>query len=387
MNRKNTGQYIISTTTGENFKAFVPAPLPPVPPLEVNNNLREQLDNAILLLGRLDSLSDLLPDPLLFIYMYVRKEAVLSSQIEGTQSSLSDLLLFENDAVPGVPIDDVREVSNYVSALNHGLERIKSGFPISSRLIRDIHRILLSKGRGSAKKPGEFRRSQNWIGGSRPGNARFVPPPHDYLPDCMSALENFIHDKPQKTPILIKAALVHAQFETIHPFLDGNGRLGRLLITLMLCSHNILKEPMLYLSLFFKNHRQDYYECLQDLRTKGNWEHWLSFFLEGIILTAEQAIGTAKTILSMQKKHREIVVKNQHNVNSVLRVFDCFQLQPVASIQTIAKKTELSPPTISSALKELQKLGIVEEVTGMRRNRLYRYKDYLAILSEGTQPL
>lgn len=387
MKREMTGTYVNSSVGGESFKAFVPKPLPPVPPLEIGKELNDKLGQALLLLGRLDGMADFLPDPLLFISMYVRKEAVLSSQIEGTQSSLSDLLLFENKVVPGVPFDDVVEVSNYTAALMHGLNRIRQDFPVSSRLIRDVHKILLSKGRGSTKEPGEFRRSQNWLGGTRPGNARFVPPPHEYIADCMSDLEKFINDIPTETQVLIKAALVHGQFETIHPFLDGNGRLGRLLITLLLCSHKVLKEPLLYLSLYFKNHRTEYYECLQNLRTRGDWEAWVSFFLDGIILTSEQAITTAKRIMRTLKNHKDEIIRYNKQVNSVLRIFENFAQKPVSTISKIAEQTNLSYQTVSTALNQLQELNIIEEVTGQKRNRIYRYTEYMDILSEGTEPL
>jgi len=234
------------STVGEKAKAFVPAPLPPCPSIDWSSALREKFDLALLALGRLDSVARLLPDTSVFLYMYVRKEAVLSSMIEGTQSSLSDLLLFELDQEPGVPLDDVQEVSNYVAALNHGLDRLTDGFPLSLRLFKEIHGVLLSKGRGSRQTPGEFRRSQNWIGGTRPGNAAFVPPPADLVPDCMGKLELFLHDEPERTSVLLKAALAHVQFETIHPFLDGNGRLGRLLIALILCEEKVLRQPLLY---------------------------------------------------------------------------------------------------------------------------------------------
>ena len=242
MKRKLQGHYITISTVGEKVRAFVPDPLPPSPPIKFTNELREKFDQALLALGRLDSVSVLLPDTSLFLYTYVRKEAVLSSMIEGTQSSLSDLLLFESEHQPGVPLDDVQEVSNYVAALNHGLKRLKEGFPVSLRLLKEIHGVLLSKGRGRDCDPGEFRRSQNWIGGSRPGTAAFVPPPPKQVLDCMGKLELFLHDQPKKTPILVKAALAHVQFETIHPFLDGNGRLGRLIISLLLCSEKVLKQ-------------------------------------------------------------------------------------------------------------------------------------------------
>ena len=252
----------------------------------------------MLALGRLDGLTTVLPDPTLFLYSYVRKEAVLSSQIEGTQSSLSDLLLFEHEGVVGVPLDDVQEVSNYVAAMNYGLTRLEK-LPLSLRLLKEIHAVLLSKGRGSKKEPGEFRRSQNWVGGSRPGNAVFVPPPPDLLLDCLGALEKFLHNDPVKTPLLVKAALAHVQFETIHPFLDGNGRLGRLLITFLFCAEGALREPLLYLSLYFKQHRQQYYDLLQSVRLTGDWEAWLRFFLTGVEDTANQAGQTAKALMKL----------------------------------------------------------------------------------------
>jgi Fic family protein len=227
-----------------------------------------------------------LPNTQLFIYLYVRKEAVLSSQIEGTQSSFTDLLLYENDEAPGVPLEDVEEVSSYVAAVNHGLKRLREGFPLSLRLIREIHEVLLSTGRGSDKTPGEFRRSQNWVGGSRPGNVLFVPPPPERVMECMSALEKFLHDDPVRMPALIKVALTHVQFESIHPFLDGNGRLGRLLITFLLCVEGALSQPILYLSLYFKSHRQDYYDLLQKVREEGDWESWGRFFLNSVLETA-----------------------------------------------------------------------------------------------------
>jgi len=278
MKRKIQGHYITISTVSEKVQAFVPVPLPPAPPIEWSPELREKFDQALLALGRLDSMSVLLPDTSLFLYMYIRKEAVLSSMIEGTQSSLSDLLLFEFEHQPGVPLDDVQEVSNYVAALNYGLHRLNEEFPLSLRLLKEIHSVLLSKGRGNECDPGEFRKSQNWIGGSRPETAAFVPPPPDQVQECMGKFELFLHDLPEKTPVLVKAALAHVQFETIHPFLDGNGRLGRLLITLLLCSQKILKEPMLYLSLYFKTHRERYYKLLNNVRLTGDWESWLDFF-------------------------------------------------------------------------------------------------------------
>jgi Fic family protein len=264
MNR-TTGTYRQCSVAGESYRVYLPAPLPPRPALAIYASLQARLDRANRAIGRLDGISAVLPDTALFLYFYVRKEALLSSQIEGTQSSLSDLLLFEGEQTPDVALDDVREVSNYVAAMDHGLRRMRQdGFPLSLRLMREMHAILLREGRGAAKDPGEFRRSQNWIGGGRPaGNARFVPPPPEEVMDCLGALEKFLHDEPEPTPLLIKAALAHVQFETIHPFLDGNGRMGRLLITLLLCGEGALSEPLLYLSLYFKLHREAYYDWLQ----------------------------------------------------------------------------------------------------------------------------
>ncbi|MGZ5555103.1 MAG: Fic family protein, partial [Candidatus Aminicenantales bacterium] len=293
MNRGLTGQYIIKKYGDEEVRAFIPFPLPPNPALSVDPALRNDLDQALISLGRLDSVATMLPDIDLFLYTYVRKEAVLSSQIEGTKSSLSDLLLFELEEVPGVPLDDVNEVSSYVAAVNHGLKRLGEDFPLSNRLIRELHGILLSKGRGREKDPGEFRRSQNWIQGTRPGNALYVPAPPECVADAMGDWEKFLHDIPEKTPPLIKAALMHGQFETIHPFLDGNGRIGRLLITLLLCHERILSQPLLYLSLYFKQHRDEYFNLLTRVRQEGDWEAWLKFFAVGVREMAEGAVATA----------------------------------------------------------------------------------------------
>ncbi len=338
-------------------------------------------------LGRLDGLAAVLPDLGLFIYAYVRKEAVLSSQIEGTQSSLSDLLLFENDEAPGVPIQDVQEVSNYVAALNHGLTRLREGFPLSLRLIREIHEVLLSKGRGSTKEPGEFRRSQNWIGGTRPGNAAFVPPPPERVMECMGDLEKFLHVERTDLPPLIKAGLVHVQFETIHPFLDGNGRLGRLLITFLLCAAGALREPILYLSLFFKAHRQTYYDLLMRVRETGDWEAWIEFFLTGVKETSEQAVNAALRILALLDSDRQKIAAAGRPAASMLRVFQHAQTNPIMSIATTAEKIGISFPTVTSSVTHLQKLGVLREITGKQRRRLFVYDAYLKILNEGTEPL
>ena len=385
MKRKLQGQYVNISTTGEKARAFIPAPLPPRPPINWTTELRSKFDQALLAIGRLDSVSTLLSDTSLFLYMYVRKEAVLSSMIEGTQSSISDLLLFELDQEPGVPLDDVREVSNYVAALNHGLNRLAEGFPISLRLIREIHGVLLKKGRGGNKEAGEFRRSQNWIGGTRPGNAAFVPPPADQVRECMGKLELFLHDQPEATPVLLKAALAHLQFETIHPFLDGNGRLGRLLITLLLCEHKVLQEPMLYLSLYFKTHRQYYYELLDGVRLSGDWEAWLDFFAEAIIVTAAQAVETAQLLVNLSNQDRMKISRIGRAASSALAVHHALMKHPIATSGWLVEETGLTPATVNKSLNHLMRIGIVRELTERKRNRLFSYTDYVEIMSRGTE--
>lgn len=386
MNRGIQGRFVSRATAGEPFEAFVPNPLPPDPPIELGGERSERLSEATLALGRLDGVFIVLPDKLHFLYQYVRKEAVLSSQIEGTQSSLSDLLLFEAEEAPGVPLHDVIEVSQYVGALDHGLHRIRGGFPISARLFREIHGVLLSRGRGSDRDPGEFRRSQNWIGGTRPGNAAFVPPPPEVVVELMSDLERFLHQG-ARLPPLIKAALAHLQFETIHPFLDGNGRVGRLLITLLLCEANVLTEPLLYLSLFFKVHRQRYYELLQQVRTDGDWEDWIDFFLDGVTQTARGAVDTANRALDLIARDRDRIGEIGRVSSSALRVFSVLQKQPVITISQADERLGLSRPTIGAAFRRLEEMGIVREVSGRKRGQVFVYREYLDLLSEGTEPL
>jgi cell filamentation protein, protein adenylyltransferase len=385
MKRKLQGKYVTITTVGEKAQAFIPSPLPPRPPINWTPELRSKFDQALLSLGRLDSVSTLLPDTSLFLYMYVRKEAVLSSMIEGTQSSFSDLMLFELDQEPGVPLDDVREVSNYVAALEHGLRLLEEGLPLSLRLFREIHGALLAKGRGSNQTPGEFRRSQNWIGGTRPGNAAFVPPPAEEVMECMSKLELFLHDQPEPTPVLLKAALAHVQFETIHPFLDGNGRLGRLLITLLLCEQKVLREPMLYLSLYFKTHRQYYYELLNNVRLTGEWEAWLDFFAEAIAVTATQAVETAQQLLDLSNQDREKISGLGRAATSTLQIHRVLMEHPITTSGRLVKKTGISPATVNKALVHLEQLGIVRELTAQKRNRLFSYTEYVEMMSRGTE--
>jgi Fic family protein len=385
MKRDLQGHYLTISTVGEEAQAFVPDPLPPNPSIDWMPSLRSKFDQALLALGRLDSISTFLPDISLFLYMYVRKEAVLSSMIEGTQSSLSDLLLFELDMEPGVPLDDVREVSNYAAALDYGLKRLAEGFPLSLRLIKQMHGVLLSKGRGASQTPGEFRRTQNWIGGTRPGNAAFVPPPATKVLECMGKLELFLHDQPEPTPALLKAALAHVQFETIHPFLDGNGRLGRLLITLLLCEQKMLREPMLYLSLYFKTHRQYYYELLNGIRLNGNWEAWLDFFAEAVIVTATQAVDTARQLIDLADEDRDRISGLGRAAASTLRVHRALLERPITASGWLVEKTGITPATVNKCLRHLERLGIVRELTARSRNRVFSYAGILEIMNQGAE--
>ena len=374
------GRYVSTAVAGEKVRAFVPPPLPPVPQLDFLS-LLGPLSEADRAVGRLDGITALVPDTSLFLYMYVRKEAVLSSQIEGTQSTLNDLLRFESDAAAGAPVDDIREVSNYIAAMEHGLARL-SKLPLSLRLIREMHEKLMASGRGMTKQPGAFRTSQNWIGGTRPGNAIFVPPPPQEVMPALHDLESFLHDKKDRLPPLIKAGLAHVQFETIHPFLDGNGRLGRLLITLYLCERGVLRAPLLYLSLYFKQHRETYYRLLQEVRERGAWEAWLEFFLEGIADTANQAFQTANKIVALFQEDRQRIGAEAAAPNSVLRVHELLQTSPYVTAPGARKKSGLALPTVNAALDQLVKLGMVVEVTGKKRGRVYSYRRYLDLLSD-----
>jgi Fic family protein len=387
MNRNPAGTYRVTTTVGEKVRAFVPLPLPPVPALEITGARQLLLERATLAVGRLDSISTLLPDPHLFLYSYVRREAVLSSQIEGTQSSLSDLLLFELEEVPGTPIDDVVDVSNYVAALKHGMARLREGFPLSNRLLCEIHAQLLTKGRGSDKLPGEFRRSQNWIGGTRPGNASYVPPPPEEVAACMGDLERFLHDDTSGLPVLLKAALAHVQFESIHPFLDGNGRLGRLLIALLLHHGELLSEPLLYLSLYLKQHRQVYYDLLDRVRATGDWEAWMDFFLEGVDQTARSAVQTARRLVSLFEADTGRIQQTGRASANALRVLGILRQRPVLTLKYLRDEQGMTFPTATKAMQTLITAGIVRELTGQRRNRVFVYDGYLDILNEGGQPL
>lgn len=380
------GRYVTTVAFNETVRAYVPPPLPPCPPLALTPHLLQRLSEADRAVGRLDGVAMLLPDKALFLYMYVRKEAVLSSQIEGTQSTLDALLRYENAALSGKPLDDVTEVSNYVDAMMYGLQALRdpNGLPLCLRLLREMHARLLRAGRGEGKNPGEFRRSQNWIGGTRPGNAQFVPPPVNELDACLGDLERFVQDDATPLPPLLKAGLIHVQFESIHPFLDGNGRLGRLLVALFLVEKSVLREPLLYLSLYLKTHREDYYRLLQEVRLRGDWETWLEFFLQGVAETANNAHESALRIVELFRSDRERIAACGEQTNSMLRIHDMLQTRPFVNTAQVRERTGLSAPTINKALEALEALGIVREITGKQRGRVFAYDAFLGILDEGT---
>lgn len=368
------------------YRAFLPEPLPPAPPIAYDGELLTLLSDADRDLARLDALADLLPNPDLFVGMYVRHEAVLSSQIEGTQSTLEDVLAFEAEPSHNDTPRDVEEVVNYVRAMNHGLARLADGFPLSLRLIREIHAELMHGGagkvRGGEKTPGEFRRSQNWIGGagSTLATAAFVPPPPHALMDALGALEDFLHHGRADTPLLIRCGLAHAQFETIHPFLDGNGRVGRLLITLLLCEAGALTRPLLYLSVFLKAHRAEYYDRLTAIRAHGHWEPWLKFFLRGVGNTARAATRTAKDIIALRDAHRAAVADQAR----ALALIDHLLRQPLSSAKATARAIGCTPPTAVRLLQDFEKRGWVREITGQERNRQYRYQPYVDLFRRET---
>lgn len=379
---QRAGRFLVQQRGPDGFAAFVPSPLPPVPPIQHRPDIEIALEKASRALGRLDGITLLLPDPHLFLYTYVRKEAVLSSQIEGTQSTLSDLIVFENEAAPGTPGSDVMEVSNYSAAMQHGLDRLRGGFPLTLRLIREIHEILVRETRGGDRTPGEFRTSQNWIGGTRPGNAVFVPPPpHEVLP-ALSNLEKFIHLEDPGMPTLVTAGVAHAQFETIHPFLDGNGRVGRLLITFLLCAQGVLDQPLLYLSLYLKKNKQRYYEALQRIRTHGEWEEWILFYLAGVEEVALEAAETARRLIHLFEADRKKIRSLGRSAHTAIVIHDLLRIRAATTITAAARKAGVSFPTASAALRRLVRIGIVKETTGRSRDQVFVYQKYLSALAD-----
>lgn len=386
MKRPLQGHYLEIATGDDAYKAFVPAPLPPRPAISWTPALRARFDAALLAVGRLDAITDLLPNAGLLLYGFVRKEAVLSSMIEGTQSSIADLMLFELDEQPGVPMEDAREVSRYVAALEHGLQRLRGGFPLSLRLMREVHALLMEdRGRGARLTPGEFRRSQVWIGGTRPGNAVFVPPPANELDACLKHFERFLHDEPEATPPLVKAALAHVQFETIHPFLDGNGRLGRLLIALQLAAEGLMREPLLYLSLHFKQQRQTYYELLNAVRLSGDWETWLEFFADAVVASATQAATSAKRLLELASEDGRRIEGLGRAAASALAIHRVLQSKPMGTAASLAAATGLTQATVNKSLVHLERIGVVVKLSSKRRGRVFSYLRYVEILNEGME--
>lgn len=388
MEKKNRiGRYVRSSVVaGEYYDSYIPRPLPPEPPLCMDE-LYPLLDQANAALGRLDGICAALPDTALFLYMYIRKEAVLSSQIEGIRSSLSDLLLSENTKAPGVPSDeDVISVSRYVNAMKYGIERLKE-LPLSLRLIREIHERLMDNERDRHLRPGEFRTSQNWIGGLRPSTARFVPPPAESLMECLGNLEKFLHDETAGLPSLVRAALVHAQFETIHPFLDGNGRVGRLLITFTLYAWGMIREPLLYLSLYFRINRRAYYDHLQAVRETGDWEEWVRFFLKGVIETANQASETARAVTDLFEKDRALIESSGNSTPGALRVYEHLRRRPISTTTGVREHCGVSLPTVLRSLRRFELLGIVKEITGRGRHKIFVYTEYLDILNRDTEAI
>jgi len=374
------GKYIKQAT---GYRAFIPKPLPPDPPLDMDRKLLELVSIADLALGRLDGSIQTLPDADLFVFMYIRKEAVLSSQIEGTQSSLNDVLEAEASVFRAGRPEDINEVISYINALNYGLERLRE-IPVSVRVIREIHERLLQGVRGQARPPGDLRTTQNWIGpgGSSLLEAVFVPPPPHEVPQALSELEKFLHaDFP--LPVLIKIALVHSQFETIHPFLDGNGRVGRLLITFLLGANDVLQKPVLYISHYFKRHRDEYYGLLQSVRDEGRWEEWVHFFLEAVGAVSREATETARHIVSLRENHRKVIVENFGRATANgLQVLESLYSRPLISINDIAAMNNVSFPAASQLMDRFVEQGILQEFTGRARNRRYRYADYINLFSD-----
>ncbi len=382
---ERAGRLIRCASGADAYQAFLPKALPPDPPLEYNRAIRALDEEANRALGRLDAAVSFIPDAELFLYSYVRKEAILSSQIEGTQSTLVELLELEVTPRARPPNDEVQEVSNYVAAIQHGLKRLRQdGFPLSLRLIRETHDILLRSGRGARRNPGEFRRSQNWLGGTGPADAQYVPPPPDQVMPCLDAMENYIHEE-DDVPLLIKTGLVHAQFETIHPFLDGNGRVGRLLVTLMLCAKGVLSEPLHYLSLYLKQRRLEYYERLSAIRFEGDWERWIEFYLEGVLEVSRSAAETAQRITALFQEHRDALDGFGRASSTLLRLHRLLCRVPVVTARQGAQELGVTAPTVQRAIDIFRQQGWLNEVTGRSRGRVYAYTPYLRILTEGLE--
>jgi Fic family protein len=383
---RKAGEFVLRFQGRDSYLAFVPYPLPPNPPINFDVELSILIDKANRSLGRLDGVTSQLPNTVLFTQFYIQKEALLSSQIEGTKSTFSDILMVDAEEISNVSID-TQEVLNYVSALRHGISVLsKSPQPvITLNLLTDMHTMLLSGSRRDDSSLGQLKQGQNWFGGIKPSKATIVfTPPEDTL-SCLKDLLNFLNNIPHKTPVIMKVALTHAQFQSIHPFNDGNGRLGRILIVLLLCREKALEEPLLYLSLYFKMNFEEYIEKLQNVRQKGDWEGWLKFFFEGIIEISEEAVRSAKSILELFAQNRQRI-ESLRTTNTTHKIHEFLQKYPITSIKRLSQNIEISIPSVTKGLRELERLGIVEERTGFSRNRLFEYQAYIKLLSEGTKP-
>jgi Fic family protein len=387
MAQRSTGSYDCTTAGGETVTAFIPLPLPPAaPPLDLDVLRLARLRSSEQALIRLELAGEMVPSLDWFIYAFVRKEAVLSSQIEGTQATLIDLLAFEAEAETATASADVEEVCNYLDALDfaRGQIREQGGLPLSMRLLNETHRRLMRGVRGADKQPGDIRRTQNWIGGTRPGNAAYVPPPPHALADVLSALETYLHAE-DALPPLVRAGLLHVQFETIHPYLDGNGRIGRLLVTLLLEHWQLLTQPLLYLSLFFKRHRDEYYRRLTAVRVEGDWEGWLDFFLEGIATIADEAVASARELFALIAEDRKHVLANAGTSVAAIRLFELLPRQPIVSTASIIKQLDTTKPTAGRAIETLERAGVLVELSGRKRDRSWAYQRYLDRLRVGTE--
>lgn len=386
MRRRRNGVFVPSQIGEVRIDAFVPNPLPPIPPLDAAD-LQESLAEAHMALGYLDALLTRVPSIEPLLYSYVRREAVFSSQIEGVNSSFEDLLMHELGGRTRSTEADNSETGDYVTALLHGVGRMREGFPLSNRLLREAHAVLMPMETKSHLTPGDFRRSQNWIGGRSPEVAAYVPPPAADVPDCMSQLEQFLHDPAMALPAIVRAGLAHAQFESIHPFLDGNGRVGRVLIALIMEQEEVLTEPALYLSLYFKRHQAQYYALLSQLRDHGDWELWLRYFIDGVAWTAGDCIAKAEELSELFERDRELLLQQGRRSRSALQVHDAFVQRPMLNLAELQRMSGLSPGACASSIETLHREGIVSERTGQQRNRIFAYDRYVEILSEGTEPL
>ena len=382
MPKNRAGRYAMQST---GYQAYIPKPLPPIPPIKYNGKLRNLLSEADRALAKLEGITTVLPNAELFIAMYIKKEALLSSQIEGTQASLEGILRFEANLEPTEDINEIKEVINYIKALDYGINRLQD-IPMSSRLIKEIHKILIQGTRGTHKTPGEFRKTQNWLGpqGATLSEATFIPPPPNILMELISNLEKFMHKK-DEIPSLIKISLIHSQFETIHPFLDGNGRMGRLLITFYLYWEGILSRPLLYLSFYLKKNRIKYYDLLMKIRLEGNWEEWSSFFLKGIKEVSEEAANSAREIIILKNTILKSLFNNKISSIYAVEFLNLLFGKPIVTSKELIKDLKVSKETANQIIKKFEKLNILKEISGKKRYKKYIFSDYINIIKKGTE--